>query len=75
MKRQLLACAGLLGLLVSGCCCDWCNCCNPCGNPCGSPCGPGMGAYYTPQAAPVMSAVPGTYAPVTAMAVESLPTY
>ncbi|MGQ0634164.1 MAG: hypothetical protein ACT4QC_06125 [Planctomycetaceae bacterium] len=68
MKRCLFLVAGLVALALSGCCCDCCNWCNPCGSPCGS--------CYAPGAAPAVSAVPGTYAPMTAAApVESLPTY
>jgi hypothetical protein len=84
MKRLMLLCAGVASMaLATGCCCDWCNLCQPCGSPCG-PGGygapyaaPPAGAYLTPAGAPVIGALPGAYYPVTAAVVpiESLPTY
>jgi hypothetical protein len=81
----------LLGLVLitsaSGCCCDWCNCCNWCSRPCAPACAPGCAptstyvapsSYLTPGTAPVVGFAPTTYyAPATAavVPVESLPTY
>lgn len=82
MKRLVLTLIGSASLLATGCCCDWCNWCQPCCNPCGSACGPTYGptyaappgAYYTPYGAPALGAVAAP-AVTTYVPVESLPTY
>jgi hypothetical protein len=90
MKRLFSALTGLaLVASASGCCCDWCNWCNPCCRPACGPACPPAGAYLSPYASPAVSlstpvttttALPTTYygSPVATAAVvpiESLPTY